>query len=1347
MKKFKQSLALLLAAFMLVGLVPSELVHAEEADTQVAEETEETADAVVSDDSDIINVPGVGEVQILSEEETQKYLIDSEDSEDSEEAQTADYDGFVDELPEIVVESGAAVINGYPVSDDNTIYGIPVDEIDWDDPETYKWLNNLAAEAGDIPALGSTPDDFDDIDHGDKKTSSVKIRKGIDVSKHNGDIDWEKVEKDGIYFAFIRVGYTGTEKFSLNEDSKWKDNFDDARDEGIKVGAYYFSQATSTSEAKKEATKALDILGSRYKKMDLPLAMDYEYYNSSSRLYKADLSDSERTAIVNAFYDEVQDYLDSDANSVLYASYSLLVDDLNASSIDADIWIARYRETTGYDGDYTYWQFSSKGDIDGISGDVDLDVWYDGGNTLTFNANGGTCSKSSKTITKGKELGTLPIPTRKGYVFNGWMRTKNDIDTLITSSDVAGEDGVPSKSFTVYAMWLEQQITTTVDIFDANNKSLLAEDGFVMKIESGSGIRALYIDKNAIKNSAYTFYVHRTATYVTLKDEDYAKMTGECEEITDISDLTFGWSSNNTSVATISGKTGNSTKVTVAKGATGAGNIQGRYDNPKKSGSDVEIYIVDYTPVLAATKVTLNKNKEVPGKVKAFSAYGNTINSVSITDNSKFTASYDADTQYISFGMESGVAEGSYTVTLQFNTNEGVYTKSITLVVSNTLLTAKDVNINQSTAFDLFFSDSVALLNATGSSTNIDHITSSGNQTFTVTDYGNGYALVEFKNKDNPSYGYVSGKPDTKLTFDVYFEGYTVPIQKTITLKTKTSTVKGSLSRKSTVFTPYGEGASSQALSVSFSGRVATSGDVEVYVSAADEKYVDIDGTGDSFTLTPKVSGGLFYNGKNSANITIYARDTSWASPVAIKHKISYSDKLPTIKLGKSNGAIYTGLGNCVATPLTANVNDLPELEYDIDYPVDKTAAEAEKIDVSVEDGVVYARVASGSSLPVKGSYKFAITPKLADGTALKTLKLTVKVLEGTPAIKLAKAQVSVNTNVVVTTSSALDVQSLTISSIPDGVEITGIEAVDTGKSTLAASGAVTFTYNNDTGKIDVEVDAEGTKGSDKLQLYPTVYCEESGEYVTLSPTTVTVKRVCTDPVLNISGSGKYDIVNRNNGVTYTIKNAKNMVLDPSDITALSLDGNDEDMFELEYWYYDSAKKCVYAYVCPDSDAVFSTTQTYTFNICAETSKGVEISSKNISTKVTQTSCKAVVSGDTTIQQEAKGAKEELQIRITSPDGHPISSVEVKESSLPGALAKGTNLDSLTDEDITYNADGSATINYTLTRTSYLIKGSSYSFNIFVVPEGAAVNSVKEDGVYVDKTVGTTISCTIKVAK
>lgn len=202
---------------------------------------------------------------------------------------------------------------------------------------------------------------------------------GIDVSMHNKTVDFNKVKADGIDFVYVRVGYTGytKKKLSLNYDPYYRENITNALAAGLQVGVYWYSQALNEDEALQEANMLLNVIGSY--NITLPVVYDYEFagVGDDGRLDSANLSKAQMTANSLTFLNRVSQM---GYTPCLYANYSFLKNRVYASQISsiAKIWLAHYNTSTDYPGDYEYWQYTSDGRVNGISGRVDMNVWYQG---------------------------------------------------------------------------------------------------------------------------------------------------------------------------------------------------------------------------------------------------------------------------------------------------------------------------------------------------------------------------------------------------------------------------------------------------------------------------------------------------------------------------------------------------------------------------------------------------------------------------------------------------------------------------------------------------------------------------------------------------------------------------------------------------------------------------------------------------------------------------------------------------------------------------------------------------------------------------------------------------------
>ncbi|MCH5279946.1 MAG: glycoside hydrolase family 25 protein [Lachnospiraceae bacterium] len=193
---------------------------------------------------------------------------------------------------------------------------------------------------------------------------------GIDVSKHNNKIDWESVKAAGVDFVIIRCGYRGSKSGYLVEDPRFQENIEGAEAAGLKVGIYFFTQATTEVEAVEEASMVLTLC--RDYKLALPIFIDTEGAGGNGR---ADRLDKEtRTKVCRAFCQTIDN---NGFHAGVYASKSWFENNLDATQFDNYyIWLAQYSRQATYGRHYDLWQYTSSGTVDGITTRVDLDMCY-----------------------------------------------------------------------------------------------------------------------------------------------------------------------------------------------------------------------------------------------------------------------------------------------------------------------------------------------------------------------------------------------------------------------------------------------------------------------------------------------------------------------------------------------------------------------------------------------------------------------------------------------------------------------------------------------------------------------------------------------------------------------------------------------------------------------------------------------------------------------------------------------------------------------------------------------------------------------------------------------------------
>ncbi|MCM1237359.1 MAG: Ig-like domain-containing protein [Ruminococcus flavefaciens] len=192
---------------------------------------------------------------------------------------------------------------------------------------------------------------------------------GIDVSKHNGNIDWNAVKNSGVSYVIIRCGYRGYSTGVLVEDPKFHSNIKGAKAAGLKVGAYFFSQAVNEVEAVEEASMAIDLV--KGYGLNYPLFLDVEGSGGRADGISRDM----RTAVCNTFCQTVQN---SGISAGVYANKTWFTEKINTASLtNYKLWLAQYASEPTYTATrYDLWQYSSKGRVSGISTNVDMNISY-----------------------------------------------------------------------------------------------------------------------------------------------------------------------------------------------------------------------------------------------------------------------------------------------------------------------------------------------------------------------------------------------------------------------------------------------------------------------------------------------------------------------------------------------------------------------------------------------------------------------------------------------------------------------------------------------------------------------------------------------------------------------------------------------------------------------------------------------------------------------------------------------------------------------------------------------------------------------------------------------------------
>ena len=264
------------------------------------------------------------------------------------------------------------------VSDDQS--GIGTDESDVDDsageasaddsiqadspeadslvPNSWRYKNGVLIDAGN--------DGIDGQSLADDSLPNGAVARGIDVSNFQGTIDWSQVKAAGIEFAILKVG-----PVYGNPDSTFERNATECERLGIPYGVYYYSYARSVADANKEADRTLAWLGGHHP--SLPIYYDLE---DSYILEDSNFSKDKLAQIAQTFCNRMEAV---GFKAGIYANLNWFNNYLNSPSLSGyDHWVAQYNWRCDYAGSYSFWQYSSRGNVPGVNGSCDMNYCFNG---------------------------------------------------------------------------------------------------------------------------------------------------------------------------------------------------------------------------------------------------------------------------------------------------------------------------------------------------------------------------------------------------------------------------------------------------------------------------------------------------------------------------------------------------------------------------------------------------------------------------------------------------------------------------------------------------------------------------------------------------------------------------------------------------------------------------------------------------------------------------------------------------------------------------------------------------------------------------------------------------------
>lgn len=239
----------------------------------------------------------------------------------------------------------------------------------WQRPSLPPQPETTVTTAATVESNPLTPDDFGYV--GDYLTCLTrKSVLGIDVSVHQKDIDWQQVKSAGVEFVMLRLAYRGSIEGALEADTLAQAYYQGAKEAGLKVGGYIFTQSISVEEGIQDADFVLDIV--KDWQLDLPLVYDWEIIEPHYR--NGQLDKRTLTDIMLAFCQRIEN---AGYKAMIYFNIHQTVNNFYLEELtDYGFWLANYADTLDFPYKVDMWQYTHTGSVPGISGNVDINLYF-----------------------------------------------------------------------------------------------------------------------------------------------------------------------------------------------------------------------------------------------------------------------------------------------------------------------------------------------------------------------------------------------------------------------------------------------------------------------------------------------------------------------------------------------------------------------------------------------------------------------------------------------------------------------------------------------------------------------------------------------------------------------------------------------------------------------------------------------------------------------------------------------------------------------------------------------------------------------------------------------------------
>ena len=615
----------------------------------------------------------------------------------------------------------------------------------------------------------------------------------------------------------------------------------------------------------------------------------------------------------------------------------------------------------------------------------------------------------------------------------------------------------------------------------------------------------------------------------------------------------------------------------------------------------LNVSVPDYAPRLGATTLNLNAASTVGTTVDLVESYGSQILNVSVDDD-RFSVDYEDNLLTLRAG--EGVTKGTYPMTLSVLCDNGqTYPYFITVKATRTL---PKLGVKQTEKFNLFCRNSLAPLAITGGE--VESAELIGTDDF-VLENNDGTYVIRYAEQEN-----VPEKPDTKASLSVRFAGYSVPVTKALTIATASTAPKLTQNPAASTL------------------NAAVQGDLTVHTSIlgvsdaltvwTDTPGVEVEISGDELAITLTEA--------KTTTVNLFVLADNWVKPVKLTHKITVTDKRPTLKAASGNLRLNSRFPSKTASTgliLSQGNVDLSDVTL---TPAAKmgTAARVESDKLNVEYDPISGRITAeiADSSIKNGTYAFNLTGALTSGTEISGGALKVTVTNALPKVKLSASTVKLNRRL-----AGQETAAVAVTFTGEDCTLEGFENLPEGM--YFESGVLTVALP----------DGNSTGGSYSLHAV----VSRNGEEVTLpAPLTLKVQTYDKAPAVKLAAKGKLDVLNPNSEIVYTPKltNCLGTVED------VQLTGADCDLFEAEV--VDGR-----IHLTMVEGGEYATRATYkvtpVLTVC-----GQDITGSTLSIKVTQSALKLAKLPNRTVYQ-SQTAPLAAKLAVTSPANAKIGDVQL----------------------------------------------------------------------------------------